>query len=61
MQGNILEKANERSANLNIFTQVKEPTKKDGIWIKTKETKKINVIFYYTNCINNNNYYYNNY
>ena len=45
MQGNILGKANERSANLNIFTQVKEPTKKDGIWIKTKETKN-NDVFY---------------
>ena len=39
MQGNVLGQTRS-STGLNIFTQPLEPSKKDGIWIKTDE--KIN-------------------
>ena len=39
MQGNILGQGGGSLTGLNVYTQIAEPSKKDGIWIKTEETE----------------------
>lgn len=56
MQGNILGQSGS-STGLNIFTQPDEPSKKDGIWIKTSEKYKYeNIQFVNTLKSPENNY-----
>lgn len=56
MQGNILGQSGS-STGLNIFTQPDEPSKKDGIWIKTNEKYKFeNIQFVNTLKSLENNY-----
>lgn len=42
MQGNVLGQSGSLSSGLNVYAQLSEPSKKDGVWIKTEETEPIN-------------------
>jgi len=46
MQGNVLGQSGSSSSGLNVYAQLAEPSKKDGVWIKTEETKSNNQVNY---------------
>ena len=46
MQGNVLGQSGSSTSGLNVYAQLAEPSKKDGVWIKTEETKFPDEIFY---------------